>query len=183
MVVSAFGLFEILHIETCLSGDIQAHATGCTKDVSTHLGFLTIGLLAAVVGLFLAWHAFWWLFPTLFIVEGVASLIAGLTSKGVTSSDVSGKLGRELGWSFIAAGVVLLVVLGLVWRLIGWGNRKARAWESGLAVRTPRVAPIAPAADRATTLDRIERLAGLRDQGALTDSEFAAQKTKLLGDL
>jgi hypothetical protein len=38
-----------------------------------------------------------------------------------------------------------------------------------------------PAPDPAATADALEKLADLRDRGALTDAEFKAQKDKLLG--
>jgi hypothetical protein len=43
---------------------------------------------------------------------------------------------------------------------------------------TPPPAPTAPAAD---PIEQLQRLAALREQGILTDEEFAAQKAKILG--
>jgi hypothetical protein len=45
----------------------------------------------------------------------------------------------------------------------------------------PAVAPAAPAADQVDVVDQLKRFAELRDQGILTEDEFAAQKAKLLG--
>jgi hypothetical protein len=42
----------------------------------------------------------------------------------------------------------------------------------------PAPAPAAPASD---TVTQLKQLAELRDQGILTEAEFAAQKAKLLG--
>lgn len=43
-------------------------------------------------------------------------------------------------------------------------------------------APAAPAAsDSDDLIERLQKLGELRDQGILTDAEFAAQKAKLLG--
>jgi membrane protease subunit (stomatin/prohibitin family) len=42
-------------------------------------------------------------------------------------------------------------------------------------------APAAPAADQVDVVDQLKRFAELRDQGILTEEEFAAQKAKLLG--
>jgi Short C-terminal domain len=39
-----------------------------------------------------------------------------------------------------------------------------------------------PAAAAPDPIEQIKQLAALRDQGVLTDEEFAAQKTKLLGN-
>ena len=38
-----------------------------------------------------------------------------------------------------------------------------------------------PASDEDARLERLERLASLRDKGILTDEEFAAEKARLLG--
>jgi hypothetical protein len=45
----------------------------------------------------------------------------------------------------------------------------------------PPPSPAAPAAGGADVTAEIERLAGLHNQGVLTDEEFAAAKAKLLG--
>jgi hemolysin activation/secretion protein len=42
-------------------------------------------------------------------------------------------------------------------------------------------APAAPFADQVDVVDQLKRFAELRDQGILTEEEFAAQKAKLLG--
>ena len=51
------------------------------------------------------------------------------------------------------------------------------------AFGTPPTAPAAPDGGLGDTdIERLERLARLRDQGVLTDAEFAEQKAKLLGE-
>jgi hypothetical protein len=45
----------------------------------------------------------------------------------------------------------------------------------------PSVAPAAPAVPEESYLDELERLAGLRDQGIITDEDFEAKKKQLLG--
>jgi hypothetical protein len=49
------------------------------------------------------------------------------------------------------------------------------------AAAAPAAAPAAPAAEPVDLADQLKKLAELRDQGILTDEEFAAQKAKLLG--
>jgi hypothetical protein len=49
---------------------------------------------------------------------------------------------------------------------------------AGMAAPPPAAAPAAPSADLA---DQLRKLAELRDQGILSEEEFAAQKAKLLG--
>jgi hypothetical protein len=46
--------------------------------------------------------------------------------------------------------------------------------------KEPSPKPVAGADDHGAQLDRLERLAALHDRGALTDAEYAAQKTTLL---
>lgn len=41
-------------------------------------------------------------------------------------------------------------------------------------------APVAPAGGTASTIDQLKELAELKDQGILTEEEFAAQKAKIL---
>ncbi len=43
----------------------------------------------------------------------------------------------------------------------------------------PQVAPAAPAAD--DTIEQLQKLGELKQQGILTEEEFAAQKAKILG--
>jgi hypothetical protein len=45
----------------------------------------------------------------------------------------------------------------------------------------PAAAPAAPGAVSDDTVEQLQKLAGLRDQGILTEEEFDAQKKKLLG--
>jgi len=57
-------------------------------------------------------------------------------------------------------------------------NDKATiARESGSA----QTAPVAPAEPEPSYFDELERLAALRDQGVISDDEFAAKKNQLLG--
>jgi hypothetical protein len=41
--------------------------------------------------------------------------------------------------------------------------------------------PPAPAAGQPSTIEQLKELAALKEQGVLTDEEFAAQKAKILG--
>jgi hypothetical protein len=71
-------------------------------------------------------------------------------------------------------------------------DKAALAQESGSAAVTYADAPAAPAAPAAPTapasaapqasyLDELERLAGLRDAGVITEEDFEAKKKQLLG--
>jgi hypothetical protein len=63
----------------------------------------------------------------------------------------------------------------------------ATKWESPGAAAPPAAAPPAPApapaAPAPDPMDELKRLAELRDAGALTDSEFAAEKARVLDQL
>ena len=49
------------------------------------------------------------------------------------------------------------------------------------AVPTPVAAPAAAPAGEQSTIEQLKELAALKDQGVLTEQEFAAQKAKILG--
>jgi hypothetical protein len=59
-------------------------------------------------------------------------------------------------------------------------RRQANRWAEQEEVSAP--APVAPppAAPAADPIEQLKQLAALREQGVLTDEEFAAQKAKLL---
>jgi Short C-terminal domain len=59
-----------------------------------------------------------------------------------------------------------------------WGYTDQEAEYAEPAEPAPALAPAAPAAD---PIAQLKELAALRDQGILTEEEFAAQKAKLLG--
>ena len=86
-------------------------------------------------------------------------------------------LGHSGWWalSVLIPGLALLiiVVLGLI-----EGEARDNRWGPGWG--TPRFATGSPVSGDAQ-LDALERLARLREQGALTEEEFAAQKARITG--
>lgn len=58
---------------------------------------------------------------------------------------------------------------------------QAAAPAPAMAAPAPAAAPAAPALSTADMVEQLKSLAELRDQGILTEAEFAAQKAKLLG--
>jgi hypothetical protein len=63
-------------------------------------------------------------------------------------------------------------------------RRQARRWgqqESYAQEPEPTYAAPAPAAPAADPIQQLKELAALKEQGILTDEEFAAQKAKILG--
>jgi hypothetical protein len=64
-------------------------------------------------------------------------------------------------------------------------KRQGERWSEQEAAAQPQE-PIAPAAAPAqpqeSTIDQLKELGELKEQGILTDEEFAAQKAKILGE-
>ena len=83
-------------------------------------------------------------------------------------------LARTVGRTAVIAGTAT-AVSGHV------ANRQAARAQQDQAQQDQAPAPAAPAADQVDVVDQLKRFAELRDQGILTEEEFAAQKAKLLG--
>jgi hypothetical protein len=66
-------------------------------------------------------------------------------------------------------------------------RRQAERWQGQEVQQAPeqQAAPPPPAAEPAgaqqSTIEQLKELATLKDQGVLTEDEFAAQKAKILG--
>lgn len=60
-------------------------------------------------------------------------------------------------------------------------TRLLREQAVRLPAQPPSASPLPPPAPASSVADELGRLAALRDAGVLTDEEFAAQKTRLLG--
>ena len=87
-------------------------------------------------------------------------------------------VGRHRRWLLIT---LIDVMFG--WTVIGWFIALAllatrRRQEPPAPNRVP-AAPYSPAGD--SRVGQLQRLAALRDSGALTEEEFATEKAKLLG--
>jgi hypothetical protein len=64
------------------------------------------------------------------------------------------------------------------------GNRWAQQEEANYPPPPPQApppAPMQPQAAAPSTIDQLKELAQLKQQGVLTDAEFADQKAKILG--
>jgi hypothetical protein len=59
---------------------------------------------------------------------------------------------------------------------------RLRTWAGGLGARRAAPAPDAAEAAEERRLERLERLGRLREQGVLSDEEFAAEKARALGN-
>ncbi len=59
-------------------------------------------------------------------------------------------------------------------------HRQDKKWAEQEAPPPPQEAPAAPQGGGPSIFDQLKQLGELKDQGVLTDDEFAAQKAKLL---
>ena len=99
-----------------------------------------------------------------------------------------GGLVRTVGRTAVVAGTASAVAGGVRRRQNQrWADKDqqaadAAAYEQQQAQAPPQQAPPpqeAPSQD--SVVDQLEKLAKLKEQGVLTDEEFAAQKAKILG--
>jgi hypothetical protein len=58
---------------------------------------------------------------------------------------------------------------------------RTEAYNQQVAQPAPAAVPVAPTSGGGDMVTQLKELAELRDQGILTEEEFAAQKAKLLG--
>ena len=94
------------------------------------------------------------------------------------SHDLSGW--GKTGWLIL---IIVLPFLGVFVYLIArgssMGERDARQAQQADAAMTAYIQ--SAAASSTSTADELSKLSALRDQGVITEPEFAAQKAKLLG--
>ena len=62
-----------------------------------------------------------------------------------------------------------------------WADQDAQQYEEAAPAPAAAPAAAAPAAGQEDKIAQLKSLAELKDQGILTEEEFAAQKAKLLG--
>jgi hypothetical protein len=60
-------------------------------------------------------------------------------------------------------------------------RRQGQRWAEQEAAAAPPAPQPAPAGGQNDMIEQLKQLGALRDQGILTEEEFAAQKAKLLG--
>jgi Short C-terminal domain len=61
-----------------------------------------------------------------------------------------------------------------------WAAQEAPAYPQQYAAPPPPPPPPAPAPSGESVVDQLKDLAALKDQGVLTEEEFAAQKARIL---
>lgn len=62
-----------------------------------------------------------------------------------------------------------------------WQAQEMQQAQQQPVAAPPPAAPAQPAGGEQSTIDQLKELAALKEQGILTDEEFAAQKAKILG--
>jgi transposase-like protein len=62
-----------------------------------------------------------------------------------------------------------------------WSQQDQAQYEQQMAAAPPPPAPAPAAAPAPDPIEQLKELAQLKDQGVLTEEEFAAQKAKILG--
>ena len=94
-------------------------------------------------------------------------------------TDMSGW--AKAGWIIF---IIILPLLGaLIYIIVNGSKMQERSMKQAADMEKAQRAYIQDVAGSGggSTADELEKLKGLRDQGVLTDEEFAAQKAKLLG--
>jgi hypothetical protein len=84
----------------------------------------------------------------------------------------------KAGWVFF---LIVLPLLGaLVYLIANGGDMQARTVKDYQAMESAQKDYIRQVAGPGSAADELEKLAGLRDSGVISEDEFAAQKAKLL---
>ncbi len=120
-------------------------------------------------------NVFWWMLWFFLFVIWIWLLITVFVD--VFRSNTSGW--AKAGWTLF---IVFLPMLGVLVYLIAQGGKmQERQIEHAAATQQAQNAYIRDVAGTESTADQLTKLSALHDSGKLTDDEFAAQKTKLLG--
>jgi hypothetical protein len=179
VVVFNMKLVELLNTGTCASGNTPyVIAKECPEGTGTDV----LLLVGSIFGLFIsagifitrgdrpghrpsgfAWPLLAW--GIFFAGTGAVALIHSLTAAEIPPDAELG--GIIVGATFLVMGVPALVFLATG---VGSGHRTRE---------TRRVAPSVSGMP-ADTIGKLERLQQLREQGALTQAEFEAQKARVL---
>ncbi len=95
---------------------------------------------------------------------------------------------RGVARTAVIAGTATAVSNGVSKRQVSRWDKKAQEQQAQQPQQAPPAqpaapapAPAAPADDMTAKVEQLKQLAQLKDQGILTEEEFAAQKAKILG--
>ncbi|SDK40672.1 SHOCT domain-containing protein [Aliiruegeria lutimaris] len=121
-------------------------------------------------------HIFWSIFLIFLLVAWFWTLIA-VVSDIFSSDDLNG-MSKGL-WML---GVIIVPWLGVLLYLIIRGDAmQERSRAAAEKLQEAQKAYIRDAAGAVSTADELDKLAKLKNDGVITEEEFAAQKAKLLG--
>ncbi|MFJ9340617.1 SHOCT domain-containing protein [Streptomyces sp. NPDC101733] len=88
---------------------------------------------------------------------------------------------RGVARTAVVAGTATAVSNRVSRRQAGrWSQQGEAQQQQQAAPPEPVATPAAPVDDMSTKIEQLKQLGDLRDQGVLTDEEFAAQKARLL---
>lgn len=94
---------------------------------------------------------------------------------------------RGVARTAVIAGTATAVSNGVSRRQVSRWDKKAQQEQQEQQAQQPQAAAApapaaaAPADDMSAKVEQLKQLAELKDQGILTEEEFAAQKAKILG--
>ncbi|MEX2195517.1 MAG: SHOCT domain-containing protein [Thermoleophilaceae bacterium] len=188
VVAVDWGLYHLIRTGTCASGGPYVVARPCPAETGGHIAALMGGIFGGLAGIgiyaargtggrrgLIGLGGVMW---SLLFVTIAASAALAAFGPAATGED-----GAEVAAIVLAA---IFVPMGLAAPAVSWLGRGAmRAKAERDAAAAAAVPPAAAPAFRATRagsdpLERLQKLAGLRAAGALTEAEFEEQKRKLL---
>jgi putative oligomerization/nucleic acid binding protein len=200
-------LVSLLETGTCASGTNTPYLVvqKCPSGTGTDILLLVAGIFAGLIGAGIfafrgeppwgsgrprsivsefSFGLFAWGF--FFTATGATSLIASLTDEAVKSSGGGQLGGLIVGGTFLLMGVPALLLS--LWGLLkGLGRRNERPAAATAGVVSLGAGGMVPRMTAGLTrtqgaIDKLERLQKLRESGALTDSEFEREKSRILSE-
>jgi hypothetical protein len=186
------GLYELMQTGTCASGGPYVSARPCPEGTFENALLLPAGIILGLIGVFIfalrgkrpgaredAWRASAWLvgWAPFFIATGIVALLAGLDAHGPDASTARGT-GIFLAALFIPMGLVP-VIGAFLFR----GPRNLTLPPIDLSAAAPRPVSVPVPSAVGDPVERLRKLAELRDAGVLSPTEFAAAKSRILAEL
>ncbi|MSO41738.1 MAG: SHOCT domain-containing protein [Solirubrobacterales bacterium] len=193
-------LLDVLDIGTCASGNTAYQITRpCPEGTGSTIMLMMAGIFGGLIGAgifafrgqppwqprhknLMGFGTFAW--GLFFTATGASTLIASLTDDSLTAgSDLGGKI---VGIMFLVMGVpaLLISLWGLGRKLLsGRDERPAAGAIGGMAAAPPSPQRASRSSGGGDSVAKLERLQKLRESGALTESEFASQKAKILSEM
>jgi hypothetical protein len=198
-VLLGVGIHHLIATGSCSSTGYSSYGPvkRCPAGTGWWFAFLFGGIILCVIGAFTASSGTVVLIiPAIFTAIGLGSMSIVLDSRASSGSKI---FGLVFGGAFAAIGIIPAVVIavGKLAKMRSGDEPKhdaiLGAYAASGAAASP---PAAAAAIRALTplatvapssggdaIEKIARLAELRDKGALTEDEFNREKAKLLAEL